>query len=88
MKLKELIEILSQFPEDIALDDIDVFVNIDKMIDRNRIISVYIADHRVVGQKQFVPTITMKRITRLSEIAASLVTGLRLRKFNSLKRKQ
>lgn len=88
MKLKELTEILAQFPEDIDLYDIDVFVNVDKMLDRNRIISVYIANHRIVGSKPIMSTITMKRITRLSEIAASLVTGLRLRKFNSLKRKQ
>lgn len=86
MKLKELTEILAQFPDDIDLDDIDVFVNVDKMIDRNRIICVYVANHRIVGQEPIMSTITMKRITRLSEVAASLVTGLRLKKFNSLTR--
>lgn len=86
MKLKEFVETLSQFPDDIDLDDIDVFVNVDKMIDRNRIISVYVANHRIVGQEPIMSTITMKRITRLSNIASSLVTGLRLRKFNSLTR--
>lgn len=79
MTVKELIEGLSLYPEDMELKDIKTSLVVEKDPTMNRIHCAYLANHRIVGNHPWGKLYHLERQTNLNEVAKALLTGLKIK---------
>lgn len=78
MTIEELINTLSQYPQDLDLTEIKVSLGIEIASNKNYIQSAYMADHRIVGGHPWGRLWHLERQTNLKEVATSLLHGLKI----------
>ena len=78
MTIEDLLNALSEYPKDLDLKQVKVYLSINKVPNVNRIQSAYIAGYRIAGSKPLGYLHHMERETDLRAIAISLLHGLKM----------